>query len=226
MNELNKTETLEESLEPAEEIKDIQSLAETTFENRQFSANHERWILFLIAGSVILLDQVTKYLVQNSLPVYTYWAPVPAIENFFRITHTTNTGVAFGLFPDGNTIFAVFAIVVSIAIIYYNQTLSPGHPWLRVALGLQMGGALGNFISRLYPGHVVDFLDFGPWPIFNIADIAVVSGTVLLAWIMLQEERAQQTANKDVYQPKTRQDENSNLVIEPAADQTNESPTN
>jgi len=162
---------------------------ETTETEIKTSAGRERWILFIIAGSIILLDQASKYLVESSLALYTYYAPIPALENIFRITHISNTGVAFGLFQNGNTIFAILALIVAIAIIIYNARLEAGHKLLRLALGLQVGGALGNLIDRIQQGYVTDFMDFGPWPIWNIADLAIVSGTVLLVLILFREER-------------------------------------
>ncbi len=150
---------------------------------------YERWILYIVATSVILLDQWSKSLVKSNLELYTYYAPIPALKNFFRITHVTNTGMAFGLFPGGSWIFTLLAPIVSIAIIIYNQKLELGNRLLRLALGLQLGGALGNLIDRITQGYVTDFMDFGPWPVWNIADLAVVSGTVLLAFVLFQEER-------------------------------------
>lgn len=151
----------------------------------------ERWILYLIAVPVILLDQLTKEIVRLNMPLYTSWAPFPNLENFFRFTHATNTGVAFGLFQNGNVLFAIFATLISAGIIIFNQRLDAGNRLLRVALGLQLGGAIGNLIDRLMQGYVTDFLDFGPWPVFNVADMAVVSGVILLAYVMLQEDRAE-----------------------------------
>jgi signal peptidase II len=153
------------------------------------SSKKERWILFAVAGLVLILDIISKEIVRNNLPLYTYWAPFPALEKFFRFTHTTNTGVAFGLFQNANLLFAVFASVVSIGIIYFNQKLESGNALLRVALGLQLGGALGNLLDRILFGSVTDFLDFGPWPIFNVADTAVVAGVILMGYVILQEER-------------------------------------
>lgn len=150
---------------------------------------HERWILFIIAGLIIALDQVTKYVVEREIPIYSFWAPWPEWSEIFRLTHTTNTGAAFGILPSGGMIFALFAIVVSGAIIYFNQTLEPGHRLVRLALGLQLGGALGNLIDRMRQGYVTDFFDVGPIPIFNIADMAVVVGTLLLGLLLLLEER-------------------------------------
>lgn len=149
-----------------------------------------------IAATVILLDQYTKGLVEANLPLYQSWAPIPAIASFFRITHATNTGAAFGLFQGGGWLFGILATIVALAIIYYSLTLSYGFNLLRIALGLQLGGAVGNLFDRIQLGHVTDFLDFGPWPIFNLADTAIVSGVVLLAWMMLREERQLRQAQK------------------------------
>lgn len=154
----------------------------------------QRILLFLIAGVVLMLDQFSKYLVEGSLALYEVWAPFPAIEPFFRLIHATNTGTAFGLFPDGGLFFGLMALVVSGVIIFYNHTLPAGNYWLRVALGLTLGGATGNLSDRIRLGHVTDFLDFGPWPVFNVADMAIVGGAVLLGWLVLQESRRERQA--------------------------------
>jgi signal peptidase II len=155
----------------------------------QAAPRQERLILFVIAIAVILLDQFSKNLVEQSLALYEVWAPFPALEPYFRFIHAANTGAAFGLFPDISLFFGLMALLVSGFIIYYNHTLPADNRWLRVALGLTLGGALGNLIDRLRLGHVTDFLDFGPWPVFNVADMAVVSGAILLGWLALQESR-------------------------------------
>lgn len=160
----------------------------------QRSRSWEPWLLFLVAGGIIFLDQYSKNLVESTLELFTFWAPFPEFDYIFRITHISNTGVAFGLFQNGNTIFTILAIVVSVGIIVYNSRLAPGHKLLRLALGLQMGGALGNMIDRIRQGYVTDFMDFGPWPVWNVADLAIVSGTILLVLIMFYDERQQQKA--------------------------------
>jgi signal peptidase II len=160
----------------------------------------QRSRLILVAALVLVLDQLSKYVVEAAVPLYQTWVPIPALEPVLKITHATNTGAAFGMFPDGNLIFAIAAILVGTAILYYNYIL-PGGIWLlRLALGLQLGGALGNLLDRLRQGHVTDFIDMGSlWPfIFNVADFAIVAGVVLLGWLLLQEQiqeyRARQTA--------------------------------
>jgi signal peptidase II len=160
----------------------------------------QRSRLILVAALVLVLDQLSKYAVEAAVPLYQSWAPIPALEPVLRITHATNTGAAFGMFPDGNVVFAIAAVIIGLAILYYNYIL-PGGIWLlRLALGLQLGGALGNLLDRLRQGHVTDFIDMGSlWPfIFNVADFAIVAGVVLLGWLLLQEQiqeyRARQTA--------------------------------
>jgi len=159
-----------------------------------------RFILLQIAVLIIILDQFTKYLVETNLQMFEVYAPFPSIEPFFRIMHVYNTGAAFGIFPEGSLFFAIMAVLVSALILIYNFTMPGRHVGLRVALGLQMGGALGNFIDRVRIGHVTDFLDFGPWPLFNVADTAIVSGAVIIGILMVREAReaheAEQAAKK------------------------------
>lgn len=157
----------------------------------------QRIIPFIVMILVIILDQYSKRLVEANVPLYTSWAPIPAIKELFQITHTANTGAAFGLFPSGSLFFGVMAAIVSLVIIYFNHTLPGGQKLLRVALGFQLGGALGNMIDRLRIGHVTDFLDFGPWYIFNVADMAVVSGVIIIALLMLQEQREEREQEKE-----------------------------
>ncbi len=149
----------------------------------------ERLILFIVALVAIGLDQFTKYLVESNLALFEVYAPIPSLESVFRIFHIYNTGATFGLFAGGGDIFRYLAIVVSLGIIYYNHILPGNQRLLRLALGLQMGGALGNMIDRFRLGHVTDFIDIGPWYIFNLADLAVVSGAVILGVLVWRESR-------------------------------------
>ncbi len=156
---------------------------------------------FVVMGAVLLIDQVTKNLVEARIPLYGYWAPIPALAEWFRITHTGNTGAVFGLFQGSGMYFAALAVVVAGAIIYFNLTL-PGGQWLlRLALGLQLGGALGNMIDRLRQGHVTDFIDMGPFYIFNVADMAIVGGVILFAIVLLRDTRRDNAAKSPALTP-------------------------
>jgi signal peptidase II len=154
------------------------------------------WLLVIVAAITVLVDQFTKYLAMTYLAPIKVWAPIPALANIFTFTYTTNTGVAFGLFKDLGPIFVVVAVVVIVAILYYQREVPEGAMFVRAVLGLMLGGALGNLIDRLRnQGHVIDFLHlhyYSPtlmldWPVSNIADISIVVGVILLALTMLRE---------------------------------------
>jgi len=150
-------------------------------------------ILPVLAALVLLVDQVSKRLVATYLDVGQSWDVTSWLAPIFSITHVTNTGAAFGLFPGLGGFFVVVAVVVVVAIVVYYLNLPDGQAAVRAALGLQLGGAIGNLIDRLHQGFVVDFIDlnFWPlhnWPVFNLADTAIVAGVTILAVVMLWEE--------------------------------------
>ncbi len=152
-----------------------------------------RWgrrALFGIALLVLLADQVTKWIVRQSLPVNGWWAPVPALSEVFKISHVRNTGGAFGIFPSYSLIFMIVAIAVVAAILLYSRLLSSTRGWIVLSLGLQLGGAAGNLLDRLRFGQVTDFIDISIWPVFNVADSSVVVGTILLGFFILFMEES------------------------------------
>ncbi len=145
-----------------------------------------RFLLPVVAVLILVIDQISKQAVMTSLRPGESWNPVAALERWVSLTYVTNTGVAFGLFPEYGTIFMVIAVVVVVAIIFYYRHL-PGEQWLvQVSLGLQLAGALGNLLDRLRHGHVIDFIDFKVWPVFNVADSSVFVGVVILAFLLLR----------------------------------------
>lgn len=156
-------------------------------------------ILFVIAILVIVVDQIAKNYIRNTLGLFESFAPIPALGDFFTIINTHNTGAAFGMFKEGGGVFTVVAILVAGAIIYYYRQIPEGQIAIRVALGLQLGGAIGNLLDRLLFGTVTDFIFFHWYdlinaPIFNFADLAITSGVVVLALLMWREHRAEQAA--------------------------------
>jgi signal peptidase II len=145
--------------------------------------------LFLLAGAIIALDQWTKYLVRETLPFQAIWSPWYWLTPFARIVHWKNTGAAFGIFQGFGNVFTILAIVVSIAILYYFPQV-PRRDWtLRLAMGLQLGGAIGNLIDRLFFGSVTDFISVGNFAVFNIADASISIGVAILVVGMLVKER-------------------------------------
>ncbi len=147
----------------------------------------ERLILIGLATLVLLVDQTSKQLVLAKLALGESWNPVPALERFVSVTHVINRGAAFGLFPNQGNLFAVIAIVVVIAILTYYRYLPTGNWLVRLSLGLQLGGAMGNLIDRLRYGYVIDFIDFKIWPVFNLSDVSIVTGVGLLAYFLMNE---------------------------------------
>jgi signal peptidase II len=152
--------------------------------------------LFIVALPIVALDQWTKSLVRNDLPLGTSWLPswLDWLSPYARIVHWYNTGAAFGLFKQGWLIFTILAFIVAGAILYYYPRLDSGDWLLRLALGMQMGGALGNLISRLtMGGQVTDFISVGNFPVFNVADSSITVGVGLLLltlWIKDNKEGA------------------------------------
>ncbi len=160
--------------------------------------------LLLLSLAVVFLDQWTKALVRSALPLGESWTPFPAL-GFFRIVHWYNKGTAFGLFQGGGPLFILLAVLVGLAILYYYPRL-PDEDWLlRLALGLQFSGAIGNLMDRLSLGQVTDFIAIGSFPVFNLADSSITIGTALLllgSWLHdrkkerpLNQEEQKENAN-------------------------------
>jgi len=152
----------------------------------------EKLILPVIAVLILVADQISKYLVMAHLELGESWAPVPALERWFIFRYATNTGVAFGLFPNKGYLFMVIAMAVVVIIVLYYRHLPRGQWLIRISLGLQLGGALGNLLDRVRLGRVTDFIDFRIWPVFNVADMAIVAGVSILAFSLLREDWLEQ----------------------------------
>ncbi len=159
-------------------------------------------VLALIGGTVIALDQISKYYVRTALPVGEIWSPWPWLAPYARIVHWTNTGVAFGMFQGMGTVFAVLAALVAGVIIYYYPRVPQGEWPLRLALGLQFGGAVGNLIDRIYQGYVTDFISVGNFAVFNVADASITVGVaVLILGVWLQERQQKKDGTPPVDLP-------------------------
>lgn len=145
---------------------------------------------YLIAIFIIILDQVTKWMIVTKMYL---GESIPIIEDFLYITSHRNRGAAWGILQGQMWFFYVITAIVIIAIIYYMQKEAKGKWLLGVSLAFMLGGAIGNFIDRLLRKEVVDFihtyiLNYN-FPVFNIADSALVIGVVLLMIQMLRDER-------------------------------------
>lgn len=149
-----------------------------------------RWLLFVVAAIALGLDQWSKARIIDWLAIGESWRPYagsPILE-LFAFTHTKNMGAAFGMFQTGGWFFIIVATVVSLFIAFYAPRIPRQQWYVFLALGLTMGGALGNLVDRLRLGWVTDFIHIGDFAIFNIADSSVVSGVTLLFFIMWRED--------------------------------------
>ena len=150
------------------------------------------WIILIVAGLAVALDQGSKYLITYSLPVGGVWSPFPGSLPFFQIVYTYNTGATFGLFKDLSPVFILIALVIVGVLVLYARRLRPDQWLMCVALGLMLGGAIGNLIDRIRLGHVIDFIDVGVgttrWYTSNLSDVSLVLGVILLGIAMLSEE--------------------------------------
>lgn len=155
------------------------------------------WRVYAVALAVIMVDQLTKWLVVTNMEI---GERITVIESFFYLTSHRNSGAAWGILQGQMTFFYIITLIVVAFIIYYIQKFGKESKWLRLALALVLGGAIGNFIDRLFRQEVVDFFDvyFGTYdyPIFNIADSALVVGVILIFIYTLLDERNKRRSNQ------------------------------
>lgn len=153
-----------------------------------------------VAAVIFGLDQLTKALIVQNIPLYGSWSLFPALAPLFRFTFITNTGAAFGMFPQLGGVFMIIALVVVAGIVFFYHHLPTENLWIRLCLGLQLGGALGNLVDRIARGYVVDFVDIGFWPIFNLADVSILLGVTILAYFLWDEEELKNSPSQNTGQ--------------------------
>lgn len=155
------------------------------------------YIYYGIALFIIGLDQFTKWIVTQKMALY---EQIPIIDNFFYFTSHRNTGAAWGILEGKMTFFYIITAIVTIGIVFYMERYAKGNMLLSISLSFLLGGAIGNFIDRLFRQEVVDFLDFiifsYDFPIFNIADSFLVIGVGLMIIATLLEENHKVTDQK------------------------------
>ena len=140
-------------------------------------------IIAFVALSVLVLDQLTKWLALEFLAAE---GSIAVIPNVFHLSFVENTGIAFGFF-QGHPAFFTHVITVSVVVLLIASRWFVLQPRSRqIAFGLILGGAVGNWIDRLRYEHVIDFIDFRIWPVFNIADSGITVGVLMFVWFMLK----------------------------------------
>lgn len=171
-------------------------------------------MLLGVAGISVALDQWTKWLVRENIEFGGQWLPdwLMWLSPYARIVHWHNSGAAFGMFQNGNLVFTILAFVVIGAILYYFPQVENDDWTLKLAMGLQLGGAAGNLIDRLLAGRVTDFISVSVFPVFNIADASITVGVlVLLLGVWIKERQEKKLAAQ------------ANAHVEPPADSLKES---
>ncbi len=149
---------------------------------RPEAGGRQWWVLFVVASVVFAADQITKHFVRSRL---TYGEGWPSLDWFVHFEHVTNTGAAFSILQNQGVFLIVTSLIGLGAIILYFAYPPFHHPLLRVAFGMQLGGAIGNLVDRIRLGSVTDFIKFRYYPTFNVADSCIVVGVFILAWFLL-----------------------------------------
>lgn len=141
-------------------------------------------LALIITSIVTVLDQISKYYAKEYLRPIGYF---PIIQDVFHLTYVENRGAAFGMFQGQRWIFIVLTVAIAAAIAYYLVKIPGKSIFLKTALSLVLGGAIGNLIDRIRFGYVVDMFDFTliNYPVFNIADSSLVIGSILLGYYLL-----------------------------------------
>lgn len=135
------------------------------------------WLALLVAG----LDQATKWWMLQRLAL---GESVPVLPGIFHLTLIRNPGIAFGLFArQGGVMLGVALLLIAALLVTMKSKPSAWPPAIPWAMGLLLGGALGNLVDRVRFGAVVDFLDFRIWPVFNVADSGITIGAALMLWV-------------------------------------------
>lgn len=157
-----------------------------------------------VTVAVFVIDQLTKAYIHNTMKLYQSFS---VLGDFFRITYIENSGMAFGIKMGQSSFFTVFALIASLGILIYLFKMKGEHIVARLSMAMILGGALGNLWDRITRGSVVDFFDveffdinipafkvaffnfpgysLDRWPVFNVADIAITVGMLMLAAVVL-----------------------------------------
>ncbi len=132
-----------------------------------------------LAAILLIADQASKYWINITMDYTETW---PVLEGIFHLTYVRNFGAAFGIFPYHRTFFIIASILMVLLIVYGQGYFPRRYSLIQLGLSFMLGGVLGNLYDRISVGYVIDFLDFRIWPVFNLADAAIVTGALLLMW--------------------------------------------
>ena len=152
---------------------------------------------WLTVSLVFIVDQISKYILQLNMAKY---ESIPIIPQVFYLTYIENPGAAFGILAHYTNFFIMTTLLVIGVTLFFYRKIVVTSTLMQLEVGLIIGGSLGNLADRIRIGHVVDFLDFRIWPVFNFADTAIVVGVGLLIWDTLfntKSERRDKVVNNE-----------------------------
>jgi signal peptidase II len=176
--------------------------------NKDIEDNRKRSIIiYSIIAGIVILDQITKYVVKSTMHLY---ESINLLGDFLKFTYIENPGMAFGIQFENKFWFTLLSVIAAGIVVFYLLRMTNERYIFRFSLALILGGAIGNLIDRLAFGKVVDFIDveffditlpsfnfliinfsgydMTRWPVFNIADSAVTCGMILLTWMVLTQK--------------------------------------
>jgi len=146
---------------------------------------------YLIAALIVIADQAIKYFVHNSMRIS---QSIPLVKNVLQLTYVRNTGAAFSLFVGFSSYLVVIGLIVAAVVVYFHYKGPKKNYYLQVGLAFVLGGSLGNLIDRVFRGYVIDYVDIMIWPVFNLADIMINVGVILIAYKLFAEEEKKDAA--------------------------------
>lgn len=139
--------------------------------------------LLMVSGTVLVLDQLTKWLAITLLKAKGSLVVIPHV---FHLSYVENTGIAFGLFQGHPKLLTLVIVASVIVLVIYAPAWFHESRWKQLAYGMVLGGAVGNLIDRFRFQYVIDFLDFRVWPVFNVADSCITLGIVGLMYFLIR----------------------------------------
>ena len=140
---------------------------------------YHRLAFFAAALFILVCDQLSKGWIIRQLEPWESW---PLIKNIFHLTYVRNPGAAFGILALRTSFLIIVSLLMIFLILYGERVFPRGNIFLHFAMSLLLGGAIGNLIDRIRYGYVIDFLDLRIWPVFNVADLALVLGIIILGY--------------------------------------------
>ncbi len=153
---------------------------------KRLDAGLWQWLSFtLVVVCAFAADQLTKWLVTSRLAI----GSSVSIAGSLKISHVQNSGIAFGFFSQATSLVIVLTAAVVLWLIFFFAHSGARHPLLPAALGLVVGGSISNLFDRVAYGYVTDFVDFGFWPSFNLADSFIVIGVAALIIFFIAPDR-------------------------------------